>query len=181
MAFPIIFAGLTGPIPLSDLDQNFSYVTSTFLALTGGTVTGPVVFNADLSGQTVECLTLTVAGNSTLATVVVGGALTANAGLFPALRVVTAAGAVTAASTDYTIVVNKTAGAATVVNLPAVPVLNQFFWVKDGKGDAGVNNITITPLGGFLIDGAATSVLSTNYGSRAVQWNGTQWNVLSTS
>lgn len=93
------------------------------------------------------------------------------------VRVVTAAGAVTVAVTDQVVVVNKTTGAATTVNLPAAPRTGQQFKIKDGKGDAATNNITITPAAGN-IDGAATKVISTNYGAATVVYNGSQWNVL---
>ncbi len=93
------------------------------------------------------------------------------------VRVVTAAGAVTVTTADTLVVVNKTVGAATVVNLPASPVTGQTYTIKDGKGDAATNNITVTPAVGN-IDGAATFVISSNFGAIAVIYNGTQWNVL---
>lgn len=98
------------------------------------------------------------------------------AGLIYATRVVTAAGTVTVANTDYVVVVNKTVGAATTVNLPATPATGRTFIIKDGKGDAGANNITITPAAG-TIDGAGTSVISTNFGFSMLTYNGTQWNL----
>ena len=91
-------------------------------------------------------------------------------------RVVTASGAITAATTDYVIVVNKTVGAASAVTLPA-GVTGQVLIIKDGKGDAAANNITTTPAAGN-IDGAGTHVISTNYGSATLVYNGTEWNVL---
>lgn len=94
------------------------------------------------------------------------------------VRVVTAAGAVTVAITDYTIIVNKTSGAATSVNLPASPTAGDTYRIKDGKGDAATNNITITPSSGN-IDGAGTYVLNKNYQSVVITYNGTQWNVIS--
>lgn len=98
--------------------------------------------------------------------------------LYPnGLRVVTAAGAVTVAKTDYIIIVNKSSGAATTVNLPSSPVTGQPFRIKDGKGDAATNNITITPASG-TIDGMSTYVLDINYGSIDVVYNGTEWNAL---
>jgi hypothetical protein len=99
--------------------------------------------------------------------------------LFPTRtgRVVTAAGAVTIARDDDVVVVNKSVGAATTANLPANYIPFKEYIVKDGKGDAAANNITLTPASG-TIDGAATVVISTNYGQRRVMHNGTQWNVV---
>lgn len=92
------------------------------------------------------------------------------------IRVVTAAGAVTvSATTDYIVVVNKTVGAATAVNLPA-GVTGQEFVIKDGKLDAATNNITLTPAAGN-IDGAATYVMNVNGQSVTIVYNGTQWNI----
>ena len=102
------------------------------------------------------------------------GATTATTGRIVAVRVVTAAGAVTVAATDDVVVVNKTVGAATVANLPA-GVTGRRFVIKDGKGDAATNNITITPAAG-TIDGAATLVINANYGQATLVYNGTQWN-----
>lgn len=90
-------------------------------------------------------------------------------------RVVIAAGAVTVTAADYMVIVNKTSGAATTVNLPA-GVLNTIFIIKDGKGDAAANNITVTPAAGN-IDGASTYVMNTNYAAIGLVYNGTQWNI----
>lgn len=93
-------------------------------------------------------------------------------------RVVTAAGAITAATTDYLIEVNKTVGAASAVGLFATPTAGTILRVKDGKGDAAANNITITPAAGN-IDNAGTYVINTNNGAVELQYDGTQWEVLS--
>lgn len=91
------------------------------------------------------------------------------------IRTVTAAGAITvSATTDYFICVNKASGAATVVNLPASPGTGLTYVVKDCKGDAATNNITITPNAGN-IDNAGTYVISTNLASVAVVYDGTAW------
>lgn len=102
------------------------------------------------------------------------GVFTTATGRVRKLRVVTAAGAVTVATTDDIVVVKKTSGAATVVNLPATPTTGQTFVIQDGKGDAATNNLTITPAAGN-INGAATLVINTNYGSVVVAYDGTQW------
>lgn len=94
-----------------------------------------------------------------------------------AVRVVTAAGAITVTVTDDMVVVNKTTGAATAVTLPATPVTGSNYTIKDGKGDASTNAITVSPAAG-TIDGAANIVIDQDYGARVFVYNGTQWNVL---
>ena len=60
------------------------------------------------------------------------------------------------------IFINKDTAGATVVNLPtAVGLEGHCFSVIDKKGDAGANNITLTPNGSEKISGAATNVIST--------------------
>lgn len=93
-------------------------------------------------------------------------------------RVFTGAGSITVATSDDVIYVNKASGAATTVNLPTVPFTGETHTIKDAKGDAASNNITITPAGGYLIDGAATMVISTNYGVRKIQFNGSAWSAI---
>lgn len=46
---------------------------------------------------------------------------------------------------------------------------------KDSAGTAAVANITINPPAGKTIDGAAAYVISTNYGSVAIYYDGTQY------
>lgn len=95
-------------------------------------------------------------------------------------RVVTGAGDVTVAVTDDIIVVNKASGAATAVNLPASPVTGQSYVIKDGKGDAATNNITVTPASGN-IDGSTTFVMDRNYQSCFVVYTGSEWSQISTT
>jgi hypothetical protein len=49
--------------------------------------------------------------------------------------------------------------------------------IKDSVGSAGTNNITITP-SGKNIDGVASYVIATNYGSADIVYNGSEWSVL---
>lgn len=99
-------------------------------------------------------------------------------GVIEPVRTVTAAGAVTmAASTDYIVVVNKTVGAATTVNLPASPSTGQYFIIKDGKGDAATNNITVTPAAGN-IDGSSSYVMNVNFQSASFVYGGSVWSVV---
>lgn len=77
-------------------------------------------------------------------------------------------------STNY-LVVNKTSGSPTAVTLPAAPVpFAQEYTVKDGKGDAATNNITITPSSG-LIDNAASFVMNVNFALFSFFFDGTNW------
>ena len=81
------------------------------------------------------------------------------------LRVVTAAGAVTVSATEAGVALNKTVGAATVVNLPLSELRNGLpITVKDLKGDASTNAITLTATGGELIDGSATLAIVNDRG-----------------
>jgi hypothetical protein len=61
--------------------------------------------------------------------------------------------------------------------LPASPT-GTVFIVKDISGAAFTNNITVTATGGALIDGAASALINTNYGSITLVFNGTQWNIV---
>jgi hypothetical protein len=89
--------------------------------------------------------------------------------------VFTGTGAVTMAAGQKVVVVNKASGAATAVTLPPSPVVWQVATVKDGKGDAATNNITISPASGN-VDGQASVTIKNNYGSMQFIYNGTQWN-----
>lgn len=89
-------------------------------------------------------------------------------------RVVTVAGAVTAATTDHMIEVNKTVGAATTVNMPACNSnAGLQLIIVDGKGDAGTNNITLTPSAGN-INGASTFLMNVNRQGETIYYDGSQ-------
>lgn len=61
-------------------------------------------------------------------------------------RIVIASGSVTIASDDVDIVIiKKTVGAATAVQLPSAASRTKPVRIVDGKGDAATNNITISP------------------------------------
>lgn len=92
------------------------------------------------------------------------------------VRVVTASGAVTITTADNVVVLNKTVGAATTVTLPA-GALGLRYTVKDGKGDADTNPITLTPAAG-TIDGQSTQIINVPYGALTVVYNGTEWNII---
>lgn len=62
----------------------------------------------------------------------------------------------------------------TLANSPSgsVPFIDQVFTVKDESGGAASNNITVVNANG-LIDGAASFVMNTNYGSISFIFDGT--------
>jgi hypothetical protein len=114
----------------------------------------------------------TWSGNQTIS-----GTFTTSGAQIGTFRNITAAGAITvSATTDEFICVNKTTGAATTVNLPASPATGLTYVIKDCKGDAATNNITVTPAAGN-IDGASTFVMATNHQSANVLYDGTQWEI----
>ncbi len=83
--------------------------------------------------------------------------------MFSAARQVTAAGSVTVGPADTVILLNKSVGAPTTINLPSsasragIPVT-----VKDLKGDAATNNITFVPASGETIDGFSAAAAAAN-------------------
>ncbi len=82
------------------------------------------------------------------------------------IRTVTAAGPVTVQASDAGgfLVINKTVGEPTVVNLlDGVRVT-----IKDGKGDAATNPITLTPPANGAIDGQPTKVMDSAYDALGV-------------
>lgn len=93
------------------------------------------------------------------------------------LTLKTSAGNYDVTSSDMVVVINKASGAATQVNLPASPASGRLLIVKDGKGDAASNNITVSG-NGKNIDGAASVTISSNYGVSRLVYNSTQWNVI---
>lgn len=136
--------------------------------------TGTTYFNC--SGAGFEgVIGATGAAAGTFTTLNTTGIATLGGGQVTFGRVVTASGAVTVATTDYIVCVNKTTGAATTVNLMATPTTWTVIRVKDCKGDAATNNITVTPAAGN-IDGASTFVMSVAYQENDFVYNGTQWN-----
>jgi hypothetical protein len=139
------------------------------VAITGGTITG-TTFDSGAIGATTPSTIKGTTGNFS-------GILTTGSGSVHNVRVITATGAITIATTDDYVVINKTTGAASAVALYATPTTGSMFCIKDGKGDANANPITITPAAGN-IDGAATFVMNQNYQANCFIYNATQWNVL---
>ena len=82
------------------------------------------------------------------------------------------------ASNDVVVCNRATLGPFTV-NLPATPANGDQVRVKDGKGDADTQFITITATGGKTIDGAATLILDESFGARTLVFGDTTaWRVV---
>ena len=145
----------------------------------GTWVAGTVVTNNAVGG------TKALAGNQTVATawlrITTGSGNVLGTDWFPIFATpnpvprIVLSGALTIGATDFIVIANKTVGSATACGLIASPVTGMQVIIKDGKGDAAANNITITPNAG-TIDGAATLVINTNFGVARLVYNGTQWN-----
>lgn len=74
----------------------------------------------------------------------------------------------TVAVNDGLIIINKTVGAATAVTLPASASKVGKVKIVDFKGDAGTNNITVTPNGAETFNGAAATWVISGDGASAV-------------
>lgn len=80
---------------------------------------------------------------------------------------------------DYYISVDSSTGAHTIL-LPNSPRIGITYVIKDRTGNATINNITVTTVGGtVLIDQSTTFVM--NISSDAIQliWNGTSYEIFS--
>jgi len=96
-----------------------------------------------------------------------------------AIRIATSSPVTVSATTDCTVISDLSVAGAVAMNLPA-GVDGQMFFLLDGKGDAGSNNITITPNGAETIGGAATLVLNHNGQGVWIQYKASEsdWYVL---
>lgn len=104
------------------------------------------------------------------------------------MRIHTNGGDATLFPSDHTLLINKTNPSATNVFLPDLITLVQNqplslypgrrFQVKDKKGDAAENNITIVPPPNLLIDGAATFTMVFPYESIDILFDGTGYSIL---
>jgi hypothetical protein len=81
-------------------------------------------------------------------------------------QIKTSAGDVNVSHDDGLIIINKTVGQATTVNLPTSADKVGPVKIVDWKGDAGTNNITISVVGTDKLNGNATSwVIASDNGS----------------
>lgn len=82
-----------------------------------------------------------------------------------------------AVATDYFISVNSGTGAHTIL-LPNAPPTGKSFVIKDRTGNAAVNNITVTTVGGAVnIDGSTSFTINSDFGAISLVFNGTSYEV----
>jgi len=79
--------------------------------------------------------------------------------------------------TDAIIGVSSTAAPRTITMPNASVTTGQRWTIKDESGGAATNNITISG-NGYLIDGAATSVMNINYGAVDIYFNGSAYYII---
>jgi len=79
---------------------------------------------------------------------------------------------------NHRVIVNKTVGSVTQVNLPPSPFFGQEVLIKDGKGDANQNRITVVPPSGQTIDGLSSFIMKQRYQSMHFLYNGNDWNIV---
>lgn len=97
-------------------------------------------------------------------------------GIFTAIRQAT--GVVNLSNFDSTLFADTNTGVVTA-NLPSAALLGgRIYIIMDESGNAATNNITIVPIGGQTINGAASYVINTNYGQAILQSNGSDWFVI---
>lgn len=137
-----------------------------------GRVGAVVIANTDVSGLG------TMSTQAASAVAITGGTI-ANVRTQVHVSVLTIAGNYTGVTADFggVIVINKTVAAATTVTLPPSPVAGDTCTVKDGKGDANTNNITVQAAAGN-IDGAASAIINGARTSLAFVYTGTEWGIV---
>jgi hypothetical protein len=83
---------------------------------------------------------------------------------------------------DNVVATNLTAAGPVAVTLPSTVGVGTIVRVYDQKGDAGTNNITISPPGGVTVEGAASAVINVAYGCLVLLLeSSTNWKILSRS
>jgi hypothetical protein len=89
----------------------------------------------------------------------------ANLGINPNVVAVSSGASYSAAAADDLIIVNKSTGSATSVTMVASATRTRGpVQIKDGKGDADTNNITVGFNGAEKADGLTTVIISTSFG-----------------
>jgi len=176
-------SGLTGSPPSMSLLADFRVDIGDDSAVTasGTQVAGPIVSTdnavARWNGSTGEAIQNSLATLDDNGNIVTPGGIELGGYFKRNVRIVTGAGSIAGISSDDIIMVKKNIGAATSVTLPSSPDAGRMIVVKDAKGDAFTNNISIQASAG-TIDGLSSFVITQNYQAFTFIYNGTEWNVI---
>jgi len=200
-----ITTGGTANSPIINLDNNIVITSVNATTLSGGTIysgatdlsnifgtlsiqqtlQAQMPTKADLSGAT---FTGAISAPSLSATTISGGTFYGDgSGLYnlpasSAYRVFRLTGGTTYTFTDFGVVnslsVNKIVGSSTTVVLNQAPTINEFYVVKDAKGDSKTNPITISG-GTYNIDGnTAVELKAKNNPSLTFLFDGTEYIII---
>lgn len=86
---------------------------------------------------------------------------------------------ITITADDRTVYSTMASAGAVAVNLHQFPQIGQRITIKDGKGDAATNNITINAFSGHSIDTTSTYTIKNNYGAVTLEAiSSTAWRVV---
>lgn len=98
----------------------------------------------------------------------------------PRIRTITAAGPQGLTSNDDIVYVDQSVAAPITLHLPPNPTVNCRITVKDKKGDAGINNITVDTTDSKTVEGDSSAVLDTNRKGMIFLFNvgDTDWSTL---
>lgn len=146
------------------------------------TATGLVsIFNVNSDDPTIDCKANTFAIYTTAGAlkflVDAGSSITTHNTGQVIKRTVVADANYTALTSDYIIAYTTCSTTRTVALPAAATCAGQMFIVKDESGSVNGATITITvdPAGAETIDGGATKVIITAYGTLTIYSNGTNW------
>lgn len=134
----------------------------------GGSISGPgsstdnaIVRWNGVAGNTIQDSSVTVSDS---------GIISLPAGVVQSITNASGTSIFNVQNSDWLVRVDSQ-GQAVTVNMPPAPVNGQVHNIKDGNGLANINNITITPNTGQIIDaGASTLVLNLAYQSVELIW-----------
>jgi len=181
---PYFITGVNGvQVYTFGIDQNDA---NQFKIRYGGTTfgTGSTAFQISSSGavQISNAYTLpTTAGTANYVLTTNGSSAAswqpAGTGGLTITSVAHAASPYTVLAADEFIAVDCSGGVVTI-KLPNAPSTGREIYIKDSKGNAGTNNISVTTVGGTVtIDGQTTYTMSTNYQSISVVFDGSNYEV----
>lgn len=146
---------------------------------TNGVTAAPTTGNVIVSGVNATTSSVGVASfNPAQFTVTIGGQVSIiNEFAFSYIQINHASSPYTVMPTDDYISVDTSGGTVTIL-LPNAPTIYKQYNIKDRTGNASVNNISVTTVGGIVtIDQETTDVMDGNFDSIQLLFNGTNYEV----